>query len=88
MAIGVGDEVNHDELRCIASGPELVVNTTDFTTLPQLQESLVSVACDIPVREYSLPTHREYSLHAHPVREYSLHAHPVREYSLPTHPRP
>ena len=49
LSIAVGDKVNYTEINCIASSPALVVNTTDFTTLPQVQQYLVSVACDIPV---------------------------------------
>ena len=49
LSIGVGSKVNYTEVKCIASNEDLVVNTTDFTSLPQIQDLLIAVACDIPV---------------------------------------
>ena len=55
LSIAVGSEVNYTEINCIASSPALVVNTTDFTTLPEIKEYLLTVVCDIPVGKIMLP---------------------------------
>ncbi len=51
-AIGVGNVVSMDELDCISS-PNQTETTKDFSTLPDIKNQLVDVACDIPVGKMS-----------------------------------
>ena len=52
-AIGVGNVVSMEELDCISS-PNQTETTKDFSTLPDIKNQLVDVACDIPVGKIHL----------------------------------
>lgn len=47
LAIGVSLNGSDDELRCVASAPELAVPTADFDSLPGVEAAIVQAACDI-----------------------------------------
>lgn len=48
-AIGVGSQISGRELNAIATNSSYVFNVTDFLMLPQINNQIVSSACDIPV---------------------------------------
>ena len=52
MAIGVGQDVDIDELMGIASHPSLVHLPGSYAAVMFIEDFLLSTVCDIPVRKW------------------------------------
>ena len=55
FSIGIGDQVNATELQAISTNETMVFRADDFGALSNIEASLVSAACDIPVGKSIVP---------------------------------
>ena len=51
ISLGIGTDVDYNELLGIASSSDLVLTSISFDALDLIQEQIVTIACDIPVGE-------------------------------------
>ncbi|KAH9505515.1 hypothetical protein Btru_057486 [Bulinus truncatus] len=58
IAVGIGKEVNKEELSGVASRPELAFYSQDYTLLDYISNELVAVTCETAIREYALSVAR------------------------------
>ncbi|KAH9505516.1 Collagen alpha-5(VI) chain [Bulinus truncatus] len=54
IAVGIGQEVNKEELSGVASRPEYAIYAIDYTLLDYISHELVAMTCDTASREYAL----------------------------------